>query len=229
MLTASLLDLTVNVQSDMLFQTKRPVLAVALIIYNLLVVSTGVSARCEACPNCGTESCIDNWTCSGDTITCNYPSVAYPGTWTACSYSESAGWGLTAGPSDICYSVAGDNAKCQSPNNPYLWDYGCTASYGWPQFSGHAHHTQGTTRSWRTWAASTHLGTVCECVDSALEVTVFLPPIVCRTMANPANDDNVPPPPHDFRSGGLMDPILTKCYTAWGQIEAALRPAAGLT
>ena len=64
----------------------RPALAIALIICNLLAISTGVGARCEACPNCDTESCLDNWTCSGDTITCNYPSAADPGTFIGCSY-----------------------------------------------------------------------------------------------------------------------------------------------
>lgn len=76
----------------------RPALAVALIIYNLLTFSTGVEARCEACPDCDYEqinitqgnACLDDWTCSGDTITCNYPSVANPGTFNGCSYSAAA-------------------------------------------------------------------------------------------------------------------------------------------
>jgi hypothetical protein len=76
----------------------RFVLAVALIVYNLLAVSTGVGATCEACPNCDYENisptqgnaCLNYWTCSGDTISCYYPSVADPGTYTGCSYSASA-------------------------------------------------------------------------------------------------------------------------------------------
>ncbi|KAG1786066.1 uncharacterized protein HD556DRAFT_1417283 [Suillus plorans] len=69
------------------------VLAVSL----LLVLGTGVSANCEACPNCDYEeisieqgnACLNYWTCSGDTFTCYYPSVANPGTWNGCSYSAS--------------------------------------------------------------------------------------------------------------------------------------------
>jgi hypothetical protein len=76
----------------------RLALVAALIIYNFLATTTGVGARCEACPNCDYEEisiaqgneCLDNWTCSGDTITCNYPSAANPGTFNACSYSASA-------------------------------------------------------------------------------------------------------------------------------------------
>ncbi|KAG2134835.1 hypothetical protein DEU56DRAFT_405476 [Suillus clintonianus] len=117
----------------------RPILAAALIIYNLLAVSTGVGATCMACPNCDYErisiqqgdACLNYWTCSGDTITCYYPSVANPGTFTSCSYSGSSSWALTAGPSDICFSVAGDNSKCLPPNDPYNNFVGCTASYGY--------------------------------------------------------------------------------------------------
>jgi hypothetical protein len=77
----------------------RSVLAVALIIYNLLALSTGVGATCEACPNCVYQeisptqgnACLNYWTCSGDTISCYYPSVTDPGTYTGCSYSASAG------------------------------------------------------------------------------------------------------------------------------------------
>src|SRR5882757_6911440 len=76
----------------------RPVLAAALIVFHLLVASTGVNANCEACPNCDWENisisqgdaCLNYWTCSGDTISCYYPSVANPGTYTGCSYSASA-------------------------------------------------------------------------------------------------------------------------------------------
>ncbi|KAG1815157.1 uncharacterized protein BJ212DRAFT_1359838 [Suillus subaureus] len=68
------------------------VLAVSL----FLAFGTGVSASCEACPNCDYEqisvtqgdACLNYWTCSGDTITCYYPSVANPGTFNNCSYSE---------------------------------------------------------------------------------------------------------------------------------------------
>ncbi|KAJ8585108.1 hypothetical protein M405DRAFT_825703 [Rhizopogon salebrosus TDB-379] len=117
----------------------RLALVAALIIYNFLATTTGVGARCEACPNCDSEEisiaqgneCLDNWTCSGDTITCNYPSAANPGTFNACSYSASASWGLVSGPSDICPGAAGDNSKCEPPNNPYIIDYACTASYGY--------------------------------------------------------------------------------------------------
>ncbi|KAG2137411.1 uncharacterized protein EDB93DRAFT_1106614 [Suillus bovinus] len=92
----------------------------------LLALGTGVSAECEACPNCDYENisiqqgdaCLNYWTCSGDTITCYYPSVANPGTFNGCSYSASASWTLTAGPSDICFAEAGLNSKS------------CTASYG---------------------------------------------------------------------------------------------------
>ncbi|KAG0707934.1 hypothetical protein DFH29DRAFT_559995 [Suillus ampliporus] len=118
----------------------RPVLAAALIIFHLLAISTGVNATCEACPNCDWErisisqgdACLNYWTCSGDTITCYYPSVANPGTFNACSYSASADWALTAGSTDICMSYAGDNSKCEPLNNPYnLGIPACTASYGY--------------------------------------------------------------------------------------------------
>ncbi|KAG1741492.1 uncharacterized protein EDB91DRAFT_331468 [Suillus paluster] len=118
----------------------RLVLAAALIISHLLTISTGVNANCEACPNCDWEvysptagdACLNYWTCSGDTITCYYPSVANPGTYTGCSYSASASWTLTAGPTDVCMSEAGVNSKCEPPNNPYnLGIPGCTASYGY--------------------------------------------------------------------------------------------------
>ncbi|KAG2358275.1 hypothetical protein BDR07DRAFT_1379552 [Suillus spraguei] len=46
-----------------------------------------------------------------DTITCSYPSVANPGTFNNCSYSESASWALTAGPSDICATELGLNSN----------------------------------------------------------------------------------------------------------------------
>ncbi|KAF8239732.1 hypothetical protein L208DRAFT_1374574 [Tricholoma matsutake] len=115
----------------------RPFLAVALILFAL---STRVGATCEACPNCDYEqisptqgnACLNYWTCSGDTITCYYPSVANPGTFTGCSYSASAGWGLTAGPSNICFSAAGLNSKCQPGNDPYNNAVGaCTAPEGY--------------------------------------------------------------------------------------------------
>ncbi|KAG0707931.1 hypothetical protein DFH29DRAFT_559950 [Suillus ampliporus] len=139
----------------------RAVLAVTLIIYHLLALCTGVDATCEACPNCDYEqispsqgdACLNYWTCSGDTISCYYPSVANPGTYTGCSYSASAvsscfsqqcmhtyptmfgksqGWGLTGGPSNICFSVAGVNDGCQPGNDPYSFGLGaCTASYGY--------------------------------------------------------------------------------------------------
>src|SRR6267154_954930 len=135
----------------------RPVLLVTLIIFYFLAVSTGVGANCEACPNCDWENisltqgnaCLNYWTCSGDTITCYYPSVANPGTYNGCSYSASAvsscfsqsnlctlthgnfqSWALTAGSSTICKSVAGVNSKCLPYNNPYnLGIPACTASY----------------------------------------------------------------------------------------------------
>lgn len=86
----------------------RFVLAVALAIYNLLALSTGVGATCEACPNCDYEqisptqgnACLNYWTCSGDTISCFYPSVANPGTYRECSYSASAVSALSY--SDTC-------------------------------------------------------------------------------------------------------------------------------
>ncbi|KAG2137393.1 uncharacterized protein EDB93DRAFT_763478 [Suillus bovinus] len=104
----------------------------------LLALGKGVSAACEACPNCDTErisieqgnACLNYWTCSGDTITCYYPSVANPGTFNGCSYSESASWALVSGPSDICLSEAGLNSKCEPGNDPYNDNTGCTASYG---------------------------------------------------------------------------------------------------
>ncbi|OJA15701.1 hypothetical protein AZE42_11961 [Rhizopogon vesiculosus] len=73
----------------------RSVFAVALIICSLLAVSTGVWATCEACPNCDYDNisiqqgdaCLNYWTCSGDTISCFYPSVENPGTFTECSYA----------------------------------------------------------------------------------------------------------------------------------------------
>lgn len=66
-----------------------------LAISLLLALGTGVSAECEACPNCDYENisiqqgdaCLNYWTCSGDTISCYYPSVANPGTWNTCSYA----------------------------------------------------------------------------------------------------------------------------------------------
>ncbi|KAG1741483.1 uncharacterized protein EDB91DRAFT_1130698 [Suillus paluster] len=118
----------------------RLVLAAALIIYNLLALSTGVDAECEACPNCDYESisisqgdaCLNYWTCSGDTISCFYPSVANPGTFTECSYSPPNDWALSSGPSDICFPYAGINSKCQPGNDPYnLGIPACTASYGY--------------------------------------------------------------------------------------------------
>ena len=138
----------------------RSILSVVLIICNLLLLSTGVGAQCEACPNCDYESisieqgdaCLNYWTCSGDTITCYYPSVANPGTYNACSYSASAvsnsilavmhahspifglfkGFALTAGPSDVCFSEAGVNDGCEPSNNPYnVGLSACTASYGY--------------------------------------------------------------------------------------------------
>jgi len=135
----------------------RFVLAVASIIYGLFVFTTGVGATCEACPNCDYDrisieqgnACLNYWTCSGDTISCFYPSVENPGTYTECSYSASAvselsysntcrtqhlfqDWALTSGPSDLCFSYAGDNSKCEPSNNPYnLGLPGCTASYGY--------------------------------------------------------------------------------------------------
>ncbi|KAF8228555.1 hypothetical protein L208DRAFT_239648 [Tricholoma matsutake] len=71
-------------------------LAVGLIIYGLSTLIAGVGASCEACPNCDYErisstvgnACLNYWTCSGDTITCYYPSVANPGTFTGCSYNK---------------------------------------------------------------------------------------------------------------------------------------------
>ncbi|OAX38471.1 hypothetical protein K503DRAFT_770443, partial [Rhizopogon vinicolor AM-OR11-026] len=70
----------------------------ALITYSLLAVSTGVGATCLACDNCDYDrisiqqgdACLNYWTCSGDTISCFYPSVENPGTYTECSYSASA-------------------------------------------------------------------------------------------------------------------------------------------
>jgi len=133
----------------------RFVLAISL----LLALSTGVSATCEACPNCDYESisvtqgdaCLNFWTCSGDTITCSYPSVANPGTWNNCSYAPAnvsnslaavhahslifrkwQDWALVAGPSDICFPYAGVNSKCEPGNDPYnIGTSSCTASYGY--------------------------------------------------------------------------------------------------
>ncbi|KAG2358286.1 hypothetical protein BDR07DRAFT_291797 [Suillus spraguei] len=106
-----------------------------------LALGTGVNANCEACPNCDFEeisisqgnACLNYWTCSGDTITCSYPSVANPGTFNNCSYSASADWALTAGPSDICAAESGLNSKCEPPNNPYILGTlgGCTGSYAY--------------------------------------------------------------------------------------------------
>ncbi|KAG2137391.1 uncharacterized protein EDB93DRAFT_1106599 [Suillus bovinus] len=105
----------------------------------LLALGTGVSAECEACPNCDYErisieqgdACLNHWTCSGDTITCYYPSVANPGTWNACAYAPANDWALVSGPSGICFPYAGLNSKCQPGNDPYnLGIPGCTASYG---------------------------------------------------------------------------------------------------
>ncbi|KAG2146295.1 hypothetical protein DEU56DRAFT_170137 [Suillus clintonianus] len=118
----------------------RFVLAVAMIVHILLALTTRVSAECEACPNCDYEqispsqgnACLNYWTCSGDTISCYYPSVANPGTYTGCSYSASADWALTAGPSNICFPYSGLNSKCQPGNDPYnLGIPACTASYGY--------------------------------------------------------------------------------------------------
>lgn len=112
------------------------VLAVSL----FLALSTGVGATCEACPNCDYESisisqgdaCLNYWTCSGDTITCFYPSVANPGTFNNCSYSEPNDWPLNDGSSEFCFPYAGVNSKCEPGNDPYnVGTSACTASYGY--------------------------------------------------------------------------------------------------
>ncbi|KAG1823113.1 hypothetical protein EV424DRAFT_1397785 [Suillus variegatus] len=111
------------------------VLAVSL----LLTLGTGVSANCEVCPNCDYEQiniergngCLNYWTRSGDTFTCYYPSVANPETWNGCSYSASADWALTAGPTEICTAEAGVNPKYEPGNDLYdIGEQGYSASYG---------------------------------------------------------------------------------------------------
>ncbi|KAG2137413.1 uncharacterized protein EDB93DRAFT_765375 [Suillus bovinus] len=110
----------------------------ALVLSLLLALGTGVSARCQACPNCDYEqisieqgdACLSYWTCSGTTYDCYYPSVANPGTYNVCTYNASDNGGLIAGPSGICEEGGGDNAHCEPANNPYNIGYGCTASYG---------------------------------------------------------------------------------------------------
>ena len=137
----------------------RILLAVCLALYSLSTFIARVGATCEACPNCDYErinntvgdACLNYWTCSGDTITCYYPSVANPGTFTACAYNKAqlvrrcpsfldtktyetlqGDWGLVSGPSDICFPYAGLNSKCQPGNDPYNLGVGaCTASYGY--------------------------------------------------------------------------------------------------
>ncbi|KAF8122149.1 hypothetical protein EV363DRAFT_1395178 [Boletus edulis] len=112
------------------------VVSIALIFSSLLGHSTRASASCLACPNCIYDplpngqgnACLNYWTCSGETITCYYPSVEYPGTFTACVFTyDGSFFTLTASSPSVCDdSEIGDNSKCEPPNDP--WNGACTAS-----------------------------------------------------------------------------------------------------
>ncbi|KAF8842468.1 hypothetical protein BDN67DRAFT_965803 [Paxillus ammoniavirescens] len=117
----------------------RSALSVAVILSNLLGLSSRASAMCLACSNCLYDPlpnnqgnvCLNYWTCSGNTITCYYPSTEYPGTFTACEFTGSGyDFTLTSTSPAVCDgSPIGDNSKCEPSNNP--WNVGtnsCTAS-----------------------------------------------------------------------------------------------------
>ncbi|KAG8216954.1 hypothetical protein J3R82DRAFT_7236 [Butyriboletus roseoflavus] len=108
---------------------------VAALTATLLSFSTGVYATCLACPNCISEGCLYSWTCSGATITCNYPSSANPGTYDGCVFTGTpTGYGYyeflqTGGPAVCDGIVIGDNSKCEPYNNPWnVPGEACTSS-----------------------------------------------------------------------------------------------------
>ncbi|KAF9233395.1 hypothetical protein BU15DRAFT_66623 [Melanogaster broomeanus] len=120
-------------------------LLVAVLLSSLLGLSSRVSAICLACSNCIYDqlpngqgnACLNYWTCSGDTITCYYPSTEYPGTFTACEFTGSGyilmfsqDFTLTSDSPAVCDgSSIGDNSNCEPNNDP--WNVGtntCTSS-----------------------------------------------------------------------------------------------------
>ncbi|KAH0826732.1 hypothetical protein J3R83DRAFT_5137 [Lanmaoa asiatica] len=134
-------------------------LLVVIIISSLLGLSTRARAACLACPNCLLDplpnnqgnACLNYWTCADGTVTCYYPSVQYPGTFTACPFTigtsssvsphvvydnyrdaelGSKALELTEGSADVCASTGiGDNSKCLPSNNPWNLATGaCTAA-----------------------------------------------------------------------------------------------------
>ncbi|KAG9309982.1 hypothetical protein JVU11DRAFT_10016 [Chiua virens] len=140
--------------------------SITLVLSSLLGFSTHASALCLACPNCiydplpngAGNACLNYWTCSGDTITCYYPSVEYPGTFTACAFTgsgsvslrmtgtvyadaefdlDSKEFTLTASSPSVCDdSYIGDNSKCEPSNDP--WNAvaeECTASEAYVETS----------------------------------------------------------------------------------------------
>ncbi|KAF8842469.1 hypothetical protein BDN67DRAFT_979621 [Paxillus ammoniavirescens] len=98
-----------------------------------LSFSSGVNAMCYACPNCDYDNisttqgnaCLNYWTCSASVITCYYPSVEDPGTFSACEFTGTQTeygyyeFALTSGPS-VCDGLEiGDNSKCEPSNDPW--------------------------------------------------------------------------------------------------------------
>ncbi|KIJ59920.1 hypothetical protein HYDPIDRAFT_190248 [Hydnomerulius pinastri MD-312] len=118
----------------------RSAISAIVLVSSLLGLSMTAGATCLACSNCIYDplpndqgnACLNYWTCSGDTITCYYPSVEYPGTFTACEYTETATseFTLTSTSPAVCDgSYIGDNSKCEPSNNPWNVPAGvCTAS-----------------------------------------------------------------------------------------------------
>lgn len=126
----------------------RFAVSVALVLLGLSIQG---SAECLACSNCIDDPlpnnqgnvCLNYWTCSGNTITCNYPSIQYPGTFTACEFTgsgsvsphirvvdanadielESKAWTLTTSSPAVCagatVGTGTGNPKCEPNNNPY--------------------------------------------------------------------------------------------------------------
>ncbi|KAF9235530.1 hypothetical protein BU15DRAFT_64788 [Melanogaster broomeanus] len=111
----------------------RFALVATALVTSLLSLSSGVNALCYACPNCDYDNisttvgnaCLNYWTCSGSTITCYYPSVEYPGTFSACQFTGTETeygyyeFALTSGPS-VCDGLnIGDNRGCEPYNDPW--------------------------------------------------------------------------------------------------------------
>ncbi|KAF9233393.1 hypothetical protein BU15DRAFT_66621 [Melanogaster broomeanus] len=130
----------------------RFALVATALVASLLSLSTGVNAGCYTCPNCDYDrisntvgdACLNYWTCSGNSFTCYYPSVEYPGTFSACQFTGTENaegyyvsltlwrenklqylhirivqdFTLTSGPS-VCEAYIGDNPDCQGYNIPW--------------------------------------------------------------------------------------------------------------